>query len=62
MRGAILSMAVLMGAATTLAQAETPPIRSFRAVSSPRVAVPYTPRPMTPSVMPRTISAATPPH
>ena len=67
MRGAILSMAVLMGAATTLAhttlaQAETPTIRSFRAVSSSRVAVPYTPRPMTPSVMPRPIPTATPPH
>lgn len=54
MRGAILSMAVLMAAATALAQAETPPIRAFRAVPSSRVAVPVTPRPPMPaSVMPR---------
>jgi len=60
---AVLSIAVLAAAATTLAQAETPTIRSFRAVSSSRVAIPATPRPpMTPSVMPRTIPAATPPH
>ncbi|MEJ2816754.1 hypothetical protein [Caulobacter sp. CCG-8] len=60
---AVLSIAVLAAAATTLAQAETPTIRSFRAVSSSRVAIPATPRPpMTPSVMPRTTPAATPPH
>lgn len=64
MRGAILSMVVLTGAATTLAQAETPAVRSFRPVSSSRVAVPFTPRPVTPpSVMPRTFPAsATTPH
>lgn len=63
MRGAILSLAVLMAAAAPLAQAETPTIRSFRAVSSSRVAIPATPRPpMTPSVMPRAIPTATPPH
>lgn len=63
MRGAILSLAVLAAAATTLAQAETPTIRSFRAVSSSRVAIPATPRPpMTPSIMPRAIPTATPPH
>ena len=62
MRGAILSMAVLTAAATTLAQAslvraETPPIRSFRAVTSSRAAIPVTPRPpMPPSVMPRTFA------
>jgi hypothetical protein len=68
MRGAILFMAVLMGAATTQAQAETPSVRSFRPVTSSRVAVPFTPRPPTPaSVMPRPVTprytpAATPPH
>ena len=60
MRGAILSMAVLMTAATTLAQAETPPIRAFRAVPSSRVAVPVTPRPPMPtSVMPRMVPTRT---
>jgi hypothetical protein len=60
MRGAILSMAVLTAAATTLAQAETPPMRSFRAVSSSRVAVPVAVRPpMAPSVMPRMVPART---
>jgi len=63
MRGAILSLAILTAAATTLAKAETPTIRSFRAVSSSRVAIPATPRPpMTPSIMPRAIPTATPPH
>jgi hypothetical protein len=62
MRGAILFMAGLTAAAVTLAQAslvqaQTPPIRSFRPVSSPRVVIPATPRPpMTPSVMPRSFS------
>jgi hypothetical protein len=61
MRGAILSMAVLTAAATTLAQAETPPMRSFRAVSSSRVAVPVAVRPpMAPSVMPRMVPTRTP--
>jgi hypothetical protein len=60
MRGAILSLAVLTAATTTLAQAET---RSFRAASPSRVAVPAMPRPpMTPSIMPRPIPAATPLH
>lgn len=64
MRGAILSMAVLMTAATTLALAETPPIRAFRPMPSSRVALPFTPRPATPpSVMPRMASTpARTPH
>jgi hypothetical protein len=69
MRGAILSMAVLSTvafAAAATTQAQTPPIRSFRAVSSSRAAVPVTPRPPMPSsVMPRTFStpaAARTPH
>jgi hypothetical protein len=65
MRGAFLSMAVLSlvipaTAATTLAQAETPPIGAFRAVPSSRVAIPVTPRPpMPPSVLPRMVLTRT---
>ena len=64
MRGAILSMAALMAAATTLAQAGTPPIRAVRPMPPTRVAVPFTPRPFTPpSVMPRPIpTVARTPH
>ena len=64
MRGAILSMAALAGAATTLAQAGTPSIRPIRTMPPTRVAVPFTPRPPTPpSVMPRPIpTVARTPH
>lgn len=63
MRGAILFLAVLTAATTTLVQAQTPTVRSFRPVSSSRVAIPVTPRPpMAPSVMPRMFPAARPPH
>lgn len=67
MRGAILSLAalstaLLTAAATSSAWAETPTIRSFRPVSSSRVVVPTAPRPMSPSVMPRTIRAPAAPH
>ncbi len=69
MRGAILSMtilsmAALVAAATTLAQAETPSIRAVRPMPPTRIAVPFTPRPPMPtSVMSRPIpTVARTPH
>jgi hypothetical protein len=61
MRGAVLSTTVLAMALLTaaVAQAEAPTIRGFRPPPSPRIAVPFTPRPAPPpSVMLRPVSAA----
>jgi hypothetical protein len=59
MLGAILSKTVLAMAllTTTVARAETPAIRGFRAPPS-RVAVPFTPRPVMPRPIP--VAARTP--